>query len=68
VVYSVKASAADVISYYKTQLSAAGWSVQATANMGTASVLSANKDERTFGVSVMDAGNGSVQVSAGLDL
>lgn len=68
VAYTATASASAVIDYYKQQLTSAGWSIEASANMGAASVLSAKKDTRTFGVSVTDAGNGMVQVSAGLDL
>ena len=68
VVYSVNASARAVVDYYKQQLTAEGWTVEASANMGATSVVSAKKDTRTMGISVTDAGNGTVQVTAGLDI
>ena len=68
VVYTVTASASAVFEYYKAQLATQGWTIESTANMGAVSVLGAKKGDRTFGVSLTDAGNGSVQVSAGLDM
>ena len=68
VVYTAQTSASAVLDYYKTQLATSGWKVEQTATMGATSVLSASKDNRTFGVSITDAGNGTVQVTAGLDI
>jgi hypothetical protein len=68
VAYTVKAPVTDVINYYKSQLTATGWTVESTATMGATSVLSAKKDTRTMGISIVETGNGSVQVSAGLDI
>lgn len=68
VAYTVQASASAVADYYKSQLTSNGWTVDATANMGAATVLSAKKDTRTFGIYIADAGNGTVQVTAGMDM
>ena len=66
VVYMVKATAQGVIDYYKQQLGSNGWTIESTANAGGAMVLAAKKDTRTLGVYVVDAGNGSVTVTAGI--
>jgi hypothetical protein len=68
VVYTAQASASAIVEHYKQAFAAQGWTIENTANMGAASVMSAKKDERTFGVSIVDAGDGSVQVSVGTDL
>lgn len=68
VVYSASATAQSVVDYYKAQLSAKGWVVAGTANMGGATVLSATKDDRTFGVYIVDSGEGKVAVTAGIEL
>ncbi len=64
----MKAAAQSVIDYYKGELSKNGWTIEATANTGGATVLSAQKDTRTFGVYVVDAGNGSVSVTVGIGM
>jgi hypothetical protein len=68
VAYTVQASASAVADYYKSQLTSKGWTVDSTANMGAATVLSAQKDERTIGIYIADAGNGTVQVTVGMDM
>jgi hypothetical protein len=66
--YTVRASAQAVADYYKSELESKGWTVAATANMGAASAISATKDTRTFGAYIADTGDGSVAVTAGLEL
>lgn len=68
VVYTVNASTQSVIDYYKSELAKNGWTVEATANMAGATVLSGKKDTRTFGIYVVDAGNGSVSVTIGIGM
>lgn len=68
VVYTVKASAQSVIDFYKGELTKKGWNVEATANMGGATVLSAEKDTRTIGIYVVDSGDGMVSVTAGIEM
>jgi len=68
VVYTVQASAQSVADYYKAQLASKGWTVSATANTGAATVLSATKDSRTLGVYIVDAGNGQVSVTTGIEM
>lgn len=68
VMYTASASVSAVVDFYKQELAAKGWSVEGTANMGVATVLSAKKGDRTFGVQITDAGNGMVQVVAGLGM
>ena len=66
--YTTSASVSGVADYYKTQLTANGWTIQATANMGGATVVSATKDTRTFGAYITDTGSGNVSVTAGIEL
>jgi hypothetical protein len=68
VVYTVNASASAVVDHYKAQLADLGWTVQNSANMGASSVISAQKEARVMGISITDAGNGTVQVTAGLNI
>ncbi len=68
VVYTVNASTQSVIDYYKSELAKNGWTVEATANMAGVTVLSGKKDTRTFGIYVVDAGNGSVSVTIGIGM
>lgn len=68
VVYNVNASAQAVVDHYKAELGRNGWTVTATANTGAATVLSATKDSRSFGVYIVSTGNGAVSVTAGLEL
>ena len=66
--YTVRASASSVADYYKQQLASAGWTVQGTANMAGATVVSATKDTRTIGVYITDTGDGNVTVVAGISM
>lgn len=68
VVYTANASAQAVVDYYKAQLAKDGWTIEASANTGAGTVLSATKDGRTFGVYIVSTGSGSVSVTAGLEL
>lgn len=66
--YTVRASASSVADYYKQQLTSAGWTIQGTANMAGATVVSASKDTRTFGAYITDAGDGNVTVVVGIGM
>ncbi len=67
--YTVKGGTIQGVSdYYKAQLTANGWTLQGNYNVAGQGVLAAQKDGRTFGVSISDSGNGSVTVTAGLEL
>ena len=68
VVYNVNASAQAVIDYYKSELAKSGWTIEATANTGGATVLSAKKDTRTFGVYIVSTGTGAVSVTVGIGM
>ena len=66
--YTVQASVQSVVDFYRSQLAAGGWTVNATANAGGATVISATKDTRTFGAYIVDTGGGTVTVTAGIEL
>jgi hypothetical protein len=66
--YTVNAPIASVVDYYKTQLASNGWTVEATANVGGATVISATKNARTMGVYVVDSGSGTTAVTAGIEM
>ena len=66
--YTVQATASAVADYYRQQLQANGWTIQATANAGGAMVLSATKDTRTFGAYIAEAADGTTTVTAGIEL
>ena len=66
--YTVQASVGSVVDFYRSQLAAAGWTVEASANVGGATVISATKDTRTFGAYIVDTGGGTVAVTAGIEL
>ncbi len=68
VVYTANASAQAVVDYYKAQLTSGGWTIAGSVNTGGATVLSATKEGRTFGVYIVPTGSGSVTVTAGLEL
>lgn len=68
VVYSTTASLQSVMEYYNSRLKSEGWTIEASANMGGTNVITARKDSRTFGVYIADAGNGTVNVTAGIEL
>jgi hypothetical protein len=66
--YTVRASAQAVADYYKQQLTSAGWTIEGTANMTGATVVSAKKDTRTIGVYISDTGSGNVSVTVGIEM
>ena len=68
VVYQTSASAASVVEYYTARLKAEGWTIEASAEMAGTRVISAKKDSRTIGVYIQDAGNGTTNVTAGVQL
>jgi len=68
IVYSVSASAQAVTDYYRSGLQSKGWTLDNTANVGGATVLSASKGDRHMGIYIADTGNGMVTVTAGIEL
>jgi hypothetical protein len=66
--YTAQGSATAVADYYKRELQSKGWAMAGTANMNGATVVSATKDTRSFGAYILDNGNGSVTVTAGLGI
>ena len=66
--YTAQASVQSVADYYKQQLTSGGWAIQATANVGGATVVSATKDTRTLGAYITDTGDGNVSVVVGIEL
>ena len=66
--YTAQGSASSVADYYKRELQSNGWTIEGSANMNGATVVSASKDSRTFGVYIVDSGTGSVTVTAGLGI
>jgi hypothetical protein len=64
----VRTSAQAVADYYKQQLQSNGWTIEGTVNAGGAMVVSARKDTRTFGAYIVDAGDGTVAVTAGVQM
>ena len=67
VAYNVNASVQAVMDYYSSQLTSSGWTVESNAEMAGMRVIVAKKDTRTLGVYVGDAGNGTVNVTAGVE-
>ncbi len=47
----------DVIAFYKTQMAAQGWTVDATMQLNGGTVMSSSKDDRAMSVSIMPAGD-----------
>jgi hypothetical protein len=66
--YTVRTSVQSVVDHYRSALASGGWTVNATANTGGATVISATKDTRTFGAYIVDTGDGNVTVTAGIEL
>lgn len=66
--YTAQASVQSVVDHYRAALAAGGWTVNATANAGGTTVISATKDTRTFGAYIADTGDGSVTVTAGIEM
>jgi|SRR3989338_2602006 len=66
--YTVRGSVQSVSEHYRSELAAKGWTVEGTAAIGGATVVSAKKDTRTFGAYIADAGDGQVTVTAGIGM
>lgn len=67
--YTVKnAKPADVALYYRQNLGTKGWTITGDAALNGQFIVGATKDTRTFAVSISDAANGVVTVTAGLEL
>ena len=66
--YTAKASVQSVADYYKSQLQTNGWTLEGTANVGGATVLSAKKDTRNLGIYIADVGDGTVSVTAAVEM
>lgn len=61
-------SAQSVYDFYKKELADKGWTVEQTSEMGPSKMLSATKDTRTFGVYIVDSGQGQVTVTVGMSI
>jgi len=68
VTYTANASVQSVVDYYKAQLASGGWTIEGTVNAGGATVISAKKATRTFGVYIVESGQGAVTVTAGVGM
>lgn len=67
--YTVTGTTAKAVAdYYKNTLTSNGWTVEGSMDLGTQMVVGAKKDNRTFGASIVDGGNGTITVTAGLEL
>ena len=62
--FSVKSSPADAMKFYEENLKAKGWKIDATMNMGDATMVSAEKDKRkcVLNIAKEDGGGSVVQV------
>lgn len=64
IVFTTVATGAEVSTYYKDALTAAGWTIGQTMQSGTITVLSATKGTQTVGISMSaDAGTTSVTIA-----
>lgn len=68
IVFMTSDNASVVVEFYKKELASNGWTVEQTATIGAMTIISATKDERTFGVQITDAGNGQTTVTVGISL
>jgi hypothetical protein len=68
VVFTTSDSAQTVADFYKKDLAAKGWKVEQTVSTGQGTMLGATKDTRTFGVYIVDSGDGKVSVTASVSL
>ena len=64
VVFTTSDSAQTVTDFYKTQLAADGWKVEQTMTSTSGTVIAATKDTRTFGIYIVDSGDGKTSVTA----
>lgn len=67
VVFATNDSVSAITEFYKRELAAQGWTIEQTANMGTATVIAASKDTRRIGVYIADAGD-TRSVTVGIEL
>ena len=66
--YTVQGATAQAVAdYYKAGLISQGWAIEGDVNMAGGRTIVANKADKTFGVSIVEAG-GMVNVTAGLEL
>lgn len=66
IVFQVNANVQTVVDFYKRELVAKGWKIDTTATMGSSATLGATKGVKTFGVYIVDSGNGTVNVTVGI--
>lgn len=55
VMFTTTKSAAEVAEYYNAELASQGWAIEGTGNFGGTSIVSAKKDSRTVGISIVSA-------------
>jgi hypothetical protein len=67
VVFTTKDTVSAVTAFYKKELPASGWTIEQTMNTGGATVMSAKKDTRTFGMYIVES-EGTVTVTIGIEL
>ena len=61
--FSVSSSQADAVKFYQDNLKTKGWEIEATMNMGEATMISAKKGNRECAISVLKDSSGTfVQV------
>ncbi len=61
-------SPAKVAEYYNKSLVAAGWKINSTANFGGASIIGAEKDNRTLAITIGegDKGSSAINIAVGV--
>jgi hypothetical protein len=64
VVFTTSDSAQTVTDFYKSTLASKGWKVEQTVSTGQGTMLGATKDTRSFGIYIVDSGDGKVSVTA----
>jgi hypothetical protein len=59
VIFTTQDSVSTLTKYYTEQLTAKGWTIDTTASVNTVNAIVARKDNKVFGVTMADPGNGS---------